>query len=164
LAGTPALTGDVSGGALPATVTIDNGTGFNDYFEGFTFGSTLSFDVRLYGPALSSPDGISASGSRFAFGMFSDAGGSAPVLTSDTTDGFAFIVDVNLDSTTTLTDFSAQSSISTTAPVREPGSLTLTVTTLLLVASCEVHDEEFTYRGATYRLDTDNLRGCNLKH
>src|SRR5208282_1452048 len=36
LAGTPALTGDVMG-ALPTTVTFDNGTAFNDYFEGFTY-------------------------------------------------------------------------------------------------------------------------------
>jgi len=54
LAGSPLLTGDVSG-TLPATVTFDNGSVFNDYFEGFTFGTKLSFDVSLYGPALSSP-------------------------------------------------------------------------------------------------------------
>src|SRR5580704_17591870 len=78
----PCGTGDV-GGQLPAAVTFDNGTALNDYFETFTFGSTLSFEVSLYGPALSSPDGISASGSTFAFSMFSDAAGTAPTLTSD---------------------------------------------------------------------------------
>ena len=88
LAGSPALTGDVAG-ALPATLTFDNGTGFNDYFEGFTYGSTLSFHVSLYGPALSSPDGMSTSGSTFAFSMFSDAAGTIPALTTDTTEGFA---------------------------------------------------------------------------
>jgi hypothetical protein len=35
LAGSPMLTGDVSG-ALPGTVTFDNGAAFNDYFEGFS--------------------------------------------------------------------------------------------------------------------------------
>jgi len=85
LAGSPTLTGDVAG-ALPATLTFDNGTGFNDYFEGFTFGSTLSFQVSLYGPALSSLDGVSTSGSAFAFSMFSDAAGSIPALTTDTTE------------------------------------------------------------------------------
>ena len=86
-------------------LTFDNGTGFNDYFEGFTFGSTLSFQVSLYGPAFSSPDGTSTSGSTFAFSMFSDPAGTMPALTTDTTDGFAFTVDVNLDGTTTVTNF-----------------------------------------------------------
>jgi hypothetical protein len=71
LAGNSSSTGDVAG-TLPATLTFDNGTAFNDYFEGFTFGSTLSFQVSLFGPALSSPDGVSTSGSTFAFSMFSD--------------------------------------------------------------------------------------------
>src|SRR5689334_4259338 len=67
----PAQTiGDVSGGPLPATLTFDNATAFNDYFEDFKFGSTLSFQVSLFGPALSLPDGISTSGSTFAFSMF----------------------------------------------------------------------------------------------
>jgi hypothetical protein len=65
LAGSPVLTRDVAG-ALPGTVTFDNGTGFNNYFEGFTYGSALSFQVSLYGPALTSPDGVSTSGSTFA--------------------------------------------------------------------------------------------------
>ena len=126
LAGSPTLTGDVAG-ALPATLTFDNGTGFNDYFEGFTFGSTLSFQVSLYGPALSSPDGTSTSGSTFAFSMFSDAAGTMPALTTDTTDGFAFTVDVNLDGTTTVTNFSAQTTVvpAATPAVPEPGTLPL---------------------------------------
>src|ERR1022692_2623348 len=75
LAGSPTLTGDVAG-SLPAALTFDNGTAFNDYFDAFTFGSTLSFKVSLFGPALSSPDGASTSGSTFAFSMFSDAAGT----------------------------------------------------------------------------------------
>jgi len=102
LAGSPVLTGDVSG-ALPSTLTFDNGTGFNDYFDGFTFGSTLSFQLSPYGPAVSSPDGFSTSGSAFGFSMFSDPGGTVPVLTTDTTDGFAFTTSINLDGTTTVT-------------------------------------------------------------
>ncbi len=126
LVGSPTLTGDVAG-ALPATLTFDNGTGFYDYFEGFTFGSTLSFQVSLYGPALSSPDGVSTSGSTFAFSMFSDAAGTIPALTADTTDGFAFTVDVNLDGTTNVTNFSAQTTVvpTTTPAVPEPGTLPL---------------------------------------
>ncbi len=113
-------------GALPGTVTFDNGTAFNDYFEGFTYGSTLSFQVSLYGPALSSPDGVSTSGSAFAFSMFSDPAGTMPALTTDTTDGFAFTVDVNLDGTTTVTNFSAQTTVVPVTPaVPEPGTLPL---------------------------------------
>jgi len=114
LAGSPTLTGDVSG-ALPATLTFDNGTAFNDYFEGFKFGSTLQFNVSLFGPALSSPDGTSTSGSTFAFIMFSDAAGTMPTLTSNLTDGFAYTVSVNLDGTTTATNYA----------VPEPGTLEL---------------------------------------
>ncbi len=107
-------------------MTFDNGTAFNDYFEGFTFGSTLSFQVSLYGPALSSPDGTSTSGSTFAFSMFSDPAGTMPALTTDTTDGFAFTVDVNLDGTTTVTNFSSQTTVvPATRAVPEPGSLAL---------------------------------------
>jgi hypothetical protein len=134
LAGAPELTGDVAR-ALPSTLTFDNGTGFNDYFEGFTYGSTLSFDLTLYGPALSSPNGTSNSGSLFAFSMFSDAAGTIPVLTNDTTDGLAFIVNVNLDGSTTATDFSDQTSVEPeTGVTPEPGGLLLVATGLMAIA------------------------------
>lgn len=125
LAGGPTLTGHVTG-ALPGTVTFDNGTAFNDYFEGFTFGSKLSFQVSLSGPALSSPDGTSTSGSTFAFSMFSDAAGTIPALTADTADGFAFTVGVSLDGTTPVTNSSAQTTVVPVTPaVPEPGTLPL---------------------------------------
>jgi hypothetical protein len=104
LDGSPVLTGDASG-SLPGTVTLDNGTGFNDYFQQFTYGSTLTFDVSLYGPALSAPDGVSSSGSTFAFSMFSDAAGTVPALTTDVIDGFAYVGNVNLDGSTTVTNY-----------------------------------------------------------
>jgi hypothetical protein len=118
LQGGPTLTGDVAG-VLPATLTFDNGAGFNDYFRGFKFGSTLSFRIALFGPALSSPDGVSTSGTSFAFSMFSDAAGSVPALTGDP-NGFALRVDVNLDGTTTPTDFSSQTSATTTTTTTTP--------------------------------------------
>jgi hypothetical protein len=126
LGGSPVLTGDVSG-ALPLTLTFDNETGFNDYFEGFTFGTDLDFEVSLYGPALSSPDGVSTSGSTFAFSMFSDAAGTTPALTSDTSEGFAVTVDVNLDGSTTLDNFSSQTTVAQKGMggVPEPGPLPL---------------------------------------
>jgi hypothetical protein len=138
LAGSPDLTGDVSG-TLPSTVTFDNGTGFNDYFEGFTYTSTLSFDLSLYGPALSSPDGVSTSGSTFAFSMFSDSAGTIPVLTNDMTDGFAFVVDVNLDGTTSVTNDSDQSSVEPqTGVTPEPNSFLLLASGLMIFAVAQM--------------------------
>jgi hypothetical protein len=126
LAGTPSLTGDVAGN-LPATVTFDNATSNNDYFEGFTFGSSLSFQVSLYGPALSSPNGLSPNGSSFQFSMFSNAAGSVPVLTTDTTFGEAFTISVNPDGSTTVvnnsTAFTGISPVESGVP--EPTTWTL---------------------------------------
>jgi hypothetical protein len=124
LAANPALTGDVAG-TLPGTLTFNNSTAFNDYFTGFTYGSALSFEARLDGPALSSPDGVSASGSTFAFSMFSDAAGTIPALTTNAA-GFAFTIDVNLDGTTSLTNYSSQTTVvPITSAIPEPSTLAL---------------------------------------
>jgi len=122
----PCGIGDVTG-QLPSTLTFDNGTGFNDYFDDFTYGDTISFAVSLFGPALSSPDGVSTSGSTFAFSMFSDPVGTTPVLTTDTTDGFAFTIDVNLDGSTTVNNFSPETTVvaADAAGVPEPASFAL---------------------------------------
>jgi hypothetical protein len=134
LAGSPSITGDVSG-ILPGTLTFDNGTALNDYFEGFTFGSILKFDVSLYGPALSSPDDTSTSGSSFAFSMFSDPAGATPALTSDEIDGIALAVNVNLDGSTNLTNFSSETSVeSVVSPVPEPAGSTIILLLLLGMA------------------------------
>jgi PEP-CTERM motif len=121
-------TGDVSG-TLPATLTFNNDTAFNDYFDDFTFGTTISFDVSVYGPALSAPNGTATSGSTFAFSMFSDADGTIPALTTDTVDGFAFTVGVNLNGSTTVTPFSSETNVSTP----EPGTFVLLGTALACV-------------------------------
>jgi hypothetical protein len=126
LGGSPSLSGDVAG-ALPTTLTFGNGSGFNDYFEGFMYGATLSFQVSLYGPALSMPDGISTSGSTFAFSMFSNPAGTIPVLTTNTTEGLAFAIDVELNGTTTVTNSSAETTVvpATSPAVLEPSTFSL---------------------------------------
>jgi len=119
--GAPAVSGDVTG-TLPPSIILNNDTPFNDYFTAFTFGDTLSFTLTLGGPAVDSPDGVAASGSTFAFSMFA-GDGSTPVLTTDTLDGFAFTVDISLDGTTKLTNFSDPTSVeSAVSAVPEPAT------------------------------------------
>jgi len=98
LSGSPVVNGGVLG-VLPGTVTIDNSTAFNDYFQGFEFGTTIQFLLSFGGPAVTSPDGTS-SGSTFGFGMFENSAGTIPLLTTDPF-GNAFTVDVNPDGSTT---------------------------------------------------------------
>lgn len=115
--------GSVSG-TLPGTVTLQNSTGYNDYFETFTFGPSLLFDASFLGPALDAPNGTSLSGSTFAFSFFSDPGGTMPALTSDVVNGYAVTVDVNLDGSTTVTNFTrgTVTTPSSTAMTPEPGT------------------------------------------
>lgn len=101
LAGSPMVSGDVNG-VLPSTLTFDNQGSFNDYFEGFTYGSTLTFDLSLYGPAITMPNGTSDSGSTFGLAFYTDMPGLMPVLTTDPMGtGNALTVDINLDGTVT---------------------------------------------------------------
>ncbi len=115
-------TGDVTG-TLPGTLQFDNLTVFNDYLTGFTYGTTLSFDVYLFGPALTAPDHVSTSGSTFGFGMYSDNLGTVPVLTTNTSAQFVVTVGVNLDGTTTLTNISDQTTANAVTP--EPATFAL---------------------------------------
>ncbi len=127
----PQLTGDVSG-ALPGSLNFTNGTPYNDYFQDFTFGSTLSFEVVLSGPAVSAPNGTATSGSEFTLSMFSDEAGTIPALTSDTTDGFATIVNLGLNGSATITNYSSQTNA---GPVStpEPNSFTLLLAAFIMI-------------------------------
>lgn len=123
-------TGDVTG-TLPGDLDFDNLTSFNDYFTNFTYGDTISFDVTLSGPAVTSPDGVSQSGSSFFFSMYDDNGN--PLLTSAPF-GTAVELDINLDGSTSAIISSSQATAeSSTTPVPEPGTSLLVACGLILL-------------------------------
>ena len=130
LVGAAVLTGDVTG-ALPATLSFDNQTAFNDAFQAMVFGTGIQFELVLSGPAVTAPDGVSTSGSTFGVGLW-DSAGSNPLLTSDP-DGFVGIVNINLDGsgtpTTFLTDTGGPPVVTLTPEggpvVPEPGNILL---------------------------------------
>jgi hypothetical protein len=84
-------------GTLPGPLTAVNDTPYNDYFEGLTFGSVLSFVLTLSGPAIASPNGTSTAGTTFGVGFYDINQNS--ILTDDPS-GFAGEVNINLDGTT----------------------------------------------------------------
>jgi len=139
LSGLAQVNGAVTGN-LPGSLSITNTTQFNDYFQGLNFGTSIFFTLTLSGPALSTPNGTSTSGSTFAFGMF-DATGSNPLLTSDP-NGNTFTVQVNLIGTTSVTTFPpanggnpAATVVTAESTVPEPSTLMLvTITALSLIA------------------------------
>lgn len=131
LTGVPTLTGDVSG-TLPGTVTFGNSTGFNDYFHGFTFGSSFSFLLTLYGPAIDAPNGTATSGTTFGVAMFDDFG-STPLLTTDPF-GFAGLAEINLDGSVSLIMYAPDTfnnPVVTFAEVPEPATGVVTGVSLL---------------------------------
>jgi hypothetical protein len=65
--------------------------------------------------------------------MFSDVAGTVPALTTDVTDGFAYVVDVNLDGSTTVTNYIVNS-----AATPEPASWFLVGIALLGAYSCHL--------------------------
>jgi hypothetical protein len=119
LLGAASTTSSVSGGPLPATVTIANTGAFNDYFQDFHYGNAISFTLDFGGPAVTTPNGLSTSTSLFTFSTFSDAAGIVPVLTADP-NGTAATVTVNLNGTLTAAAVSPDVQI-----LPEPGSLWL---------------------------------------
>ena len=101
LAGAPQLTGDVTG-ALPGAVTINNTTGWNDYYQQVIFGSSVQFALSLSGSAHNS----------FALSFYG-ADGFTPLLTNDSTNGFATIIDVNANGAA-VTNLSDQVAVAST--------------------------------------------------
>ena len=75
---------------------------------GLAKAAALGSDIR--GPPVNTPGGKSSSRSTFAFSMFSDAAATKPALTTDLTDGFAALANINLDGTIAVTNFSTATS------------------------------------------------------
>jgi hypothetical protein len=80
IVGAAAFTGAV-GGQLPGTVTFQSTTAnvYNDYYQQFTFGNQLSFQLVLSGPAITAPLGL---GESSFFLTFWDSTGTVPLLTT----------------------------------------------------------------------------------
>ncbi len=128
-----ALTGDAAG-SLPGTLTLNNGTIYNDIFQGFTYGESFSFLLTLSGEALDHPSGTF--GSSFALSLY-DAAGITPLLTTDP-NGSVLTVNINADGTISAETFPHSPTNNTPAvllssAVPEPASLLLVVFALPLV-------------------------------
>jgi len=125
------VTGDFTG-VLPGQVTALNDTSFNNYFEGLTFGDSLSFVLTLSGPAIDNPNGTSLAGSTFGLGFY-DINQSS-ILTNDAS-GFAGGVDIGLLGDTvpfTFPDAQNGPSVVTIQQTPEPSTFWLAVGSTLL--------------------------------
>jgi hypothetical protein len=121
------LTGDASG-SLPGALTLDNGTAFNDAFQGFTFGDRFGFTLTLSGPAIDSPGGTA--GSTFALSLYA-ADGVTPLLTTDP-NGSVATIDLNPNGTASVYTFSESSTDNTHAATVTPASAVPEPSTLVL--------------------------------
>jgi PEP-CTERM motif len=119
----PASTSGTVGGSLPSALSLANNN--SDYFRGFTYGTTISFNLQFSGSAVDSPKG-SGSGSIFSVSLF-NATGDGVFLTSNQNDGWIlnFDIDVNghITSTTYPTETGAPSVVAIqAASVPEPSA------------------------------------------
>ncbi len=111
------LTGDATG-SLPGALTLQNGTPFNDAFQGFTFGNSFSFTLTLSGPAIDTPGGTS--GSAFALSLYG-ADGVTPQLTTDP-NGSVATIDLNANGTASIYTFAQSATDSTPVAIVTAGS------------------------------------------
>jgi len=128
------LTGDALG-SLPGALTLNNGTAFNDAFQGFTFGASFGFTLTLSGPAIDSPGGTT--GSAFALSLYA-ADGITPLLTTDP-NGSVVTIDLNANGTATVytfaqspTDNTPAATVTLAGAVPEPSTVVLA----LIVVAC----------------------------
>jgi hypothetical protein len=129
LAGSPSIIGNVTG-TLPLPVRIDNTSGLNDYTQGFTFGSALSFLVAFNGPALTAPSGTATAGNAFGFSLF-NSDFSAALLTIDP-DGFLVTGQVDTLGRVTMVGTSSVVTVTATPEPRFAGLLAVVLAGLAI--------------------------------
>ena len=99
-------TGAASGSLpSPPIVTLANTTAFNDLFQAFTFGNSLTFAITFSGMALVPSLPFPVSGSTFALSLYA-SDQTTPLLTTDI-GGSILLLDINPDGSTSVTNFSA---------------------------------------------------------
>lgn len=119
-------TGDVAG-TLSGTLMLGNSQSFNDWLQGYTFGSTLSFSVTLDVPV----PNASGSGTAFSLSLYDSSYNS---LLADPAWGASLVMNANDNGTVDVLAQTAQVGLSTAAPVPEPGTRVLMLVGVGLVA------------------------------
>lgn len=95
-----------STGQLPGTVSMDNNNGGSDYIEELTFGTTISFQLDLSGPAIQTPDG--EGGGEFILD-FLNSDQSGYLFTDDPlNDVPVFTANINPDGSVTAANYASQ--------------------------------------------------------
>jgi len=107
-------------GVLPGTIMLINSESTNEYTEGMTFGTTATFELDLYGPAISMPNG--QGGGSFYLDFF-DTNGN-PLLTTSST-GYALELDILGSGSVSVAYQSPDVTLSTPVATPEPSSLAL---------------------------------------
>jgi hypothetical protein len=120
--------GDATG-MLPGTLTLDNGTQFNDVYQGFTFGTNYSFELDLSDPP-AFPDG-----SSFAMTLYGSDGGTTLLSNNPDGSGSALRLDLSPDGLTVTTAYAAQGVIATPQGSGNPGGAVPEPSSLLLLVS-----------------------------
>ena len=126
-------------GMLPGTVTLMNSQPSpNEYTEAMTFGTTITFDLDLYGPAINTPNG--QGGGTFILD-FLNSDQSGYLFTADSqNDVPVFTVTINGDGSTTAMTYPSQNNgppvVTLAGPtaVPEPSALLLLSGGLLTLA------------------------------
>ncbi len=115
--------GDATG-TLPAPLSFDNATAFNDVFQGFTYGTSVSFVLTLSGPAVGTTPPGTLFGTTFAF--FLEDSAANPLSNSPSGDAADFAI--NPDGSVTPTAFPPINPDGPTVTIQtapEPSSLAL---------------------------------------
>ena len=116
-------------GSLTSTLTLTND--FSDFFEAFSYGNSISFDLVLSGPAVNSPS--STIGSAFAFSLYA-ADGASPLLTIDSS-GSVLTVYISSGGTTSVQTFPQSFTESTPVASADPVSAVPAPCAMVLLAS-----------------------------